>query len=125
MVALTIVLYDAMASGISRFSQIDYSYFAFGSILLFFLAGFVVSWRLSFLMGILAGIAAGFFDPTVGWAVSSWIGPTSSMDIPYADLTPGYISVIVVGNTLLAGVIGLTGSGIASLLKRLTPQQIR
>ena len=116
LVAFVMVAYDAMASGMSRVAGIEYRYFMFGSLLLCGLIGFFVSWRTSFIWGIIAGFVAGLAESTLGWAVSTWIGPTTKAapESITTDLILFTIFVVMMSSAFFAAV----GSGIAELIKR-------
>ena len=119
LVAIVIVVYDAMASVASRALNVNYIYFAGGSILLYLLAAFLVSWRHGFFMGVLAGFLIGFADSTAGLAVFLWLGPEEFKDAMRVDLIS--IFVVVAFVTVEAGIIGLIASGAASMIKRFAP----
>ncbi len=117
LVAFVMVAYDAVASGVSRVAGIEYRYFMFGSLLLCGLIGFFVSWRTSFVWGIVAGFVAGLAESTLGWAVSLWIGPTTAIaqETITTDLILFTIFVVTMSSMFFAAV----GSSIAALAKRL------
>ena len=115
-VAAVMVAYDAVASAVSRVAGLEYSYFMFGSLLLCGLIGFFVSWRTSFIWGIVAGFVAGLAESTLGWAVSTWIGPTTKAapESITTDLILFTIFVVMMSSAFFAAV----GSGVAELIKR-------
>lgn len=122
-VAVSMTLYDAAASVSSLLLRLDYSWFGLGSALLYFLAGFIACRRGGFLVGVLAGMVAGLSESIIGWTISIWIGPHSSVSIAASDLAVALIAAIVVIGTTVGTVIGVIGSAAARLFERLFPQQ--
>jgi hypothetical protein len=114
-VGVVMVAYDAMASAVSRVARLEYSYFMFGSLLLCGLIGFFVSWRTSFVWGIVAGFVAGLAESTLGWAVSTWIGPTTKV-VP-ESITTDLILFTIFVVMMSSGFFAAVGSGIAALIK--------
>jgi hypothetical protein len=121
LIGLMMVLFDTMASVISRAIQIEYSWFIFGSFFLYFLAGFLGCWLLSFSHGLLAGLVAGLSESTLGWAVSLWIGPKTIADP--ADITVLFAVLVIVVAMFMSSVIGAVGSAAALILKKLTRKE--
>ena len=73
-----VILYDTIASTVSRFFRIPYAKFVIGSWLTYASIGLLTSLLLpepSAAIALLAGAASGFTDATAGWAVSWMIGP--------------------------------------------------
>jgi len=88
-VASVIVLFDLVASIISRTLEFDYTKLGWVSWGLYFAAGYFGCKYFDFLSGVVAGLVAGLSDSTIGWAVSSAIGPY----IPFAQ--PRYTVLLI------------------------------
>lgn len=126
-VTSVIVLFDLAASIISRTIEFDYTTFGWGSWGLYFAAGYFGCKYFDFLSGAVAGFVAGLSDSTVGWAVSSAIGPYIPSDQPpYTVLLIVVVVTIVSAKRTFLGLIGALfckifknrGDGRASLSAR-------
>lgn len=115
-IAILVVLYDALASATSRFLVIEYFYFSYGTIVAYLVVSFLLSLRFGFLWGLLAGVFAGLVDATAGLAVSNMIGPQTVLDYSRANFSD--LVAVTVFATTLGLIVGLIGSGTASLLVR-------
>lgn len=115
-VAASIVLYDLMASLVSRGLQIEYSDFGFGSLVLYFLAGFVVSRKYGFLMGVLAGLVAGIADSTLGLYISELVGPYTSAMLDLTSFSAEDFVYIITFVTIQSTIFGSFGALVAYLL---------
>ena len=105
-VSLTAVIaFDAAAATISRLTGVAYPLFSLGSILLYALLGFVLTQRFGMgpeLFLILACTAA--CDATLGWWISSLIGPGKPASPTSAALISGAAAGIVLG--MVSGTVG-------------------
>jgi hypothetical protein len=117
--ASAVIVYDFVASIISKYSGVHYANFTVGSLLIYAAVGFLASrGRLgrTAMATVLAGAVVGLTDATFGWAVSYLIGPGQ----PAKPLTPllwAFVAVIV---TLSAAVLAAMGYAIGSLVFRKT-----
>lgn len=115
-VILAIGIFDLLASLASRMFLFDYTNLSWVSWCLYSIAGFVGCKRLGFLGGIAAGLAAGFGDATLGWFLSTLIGP-------YVPSGPHQFGILVVIFTVvmvsaLGVFFGLIGAALAKLISR-------
>jgi hypothetical protein len=100
-VALAVVAYDTAASLVSLQAGIPYSYFALGSYLIYFGAGFLAARALGWRHGVVAGAVAGVTDATAGWAVSWALGPGrpsggfSAWMLPFTMAFVGMTAIVV------------------------------
>ena len=113
-VILAIALFDLVASLASRILMFDYTNLSWVSWCLYSIAGFVGCQRLGFLGGIVAGLAAGFGDATLGWFLSTIAGP-------YIPIGPHQYGILVVITTVvmvsaLGVFFGLVGAALAKLI---------
>jgi hypothetical protein len=110
-----IVLFDAIASFASRAFAFNYSKLFWLSWCLWALAGFFGCKYFDFLSGIGAGLVAGLSDSTVGWALSSAIGP----NIPFTPYrpTPMIILLVVMSVSFMSTVIGFIGALVGNVVK--------
>jgi hypothetical protein len=106
-VACVIILFDAAASFVSRVLRFDYTILAWVSLCLYFASGYFGSKFHGLLGGALAGLVAGLADSTVGWAVSSVVGPY----VPFEKSSPAplLIAAVVTIVTLKATFFGFVG----------------
>lgn len=116
-VILAIALFDFVGSLASRIFLFDYTNLSWVSWCLYSIAGFVGCKRLGFLGGIVAGLAAGFGDATLGWFLSTTVGPY----IPSGPHQYGILVVIitVVMVSALGVFFGLVGAALAKLMNQI------
>ena len=107
-VVCVIVLFDVLSSFASRTLEFDHTKLVWVSWCLYALAGYVGCKRFDFLSGIAVGLIAGFSDSTVGWALSSAIGPYVPSTEPRYTLP--LISVVVISVSIMGAFFGLIGS---------------
>jgi hypothetical protein len=115
-VACVIVLFDVIASFASRALAFNYTKLAWASWSLYALAGYVGCRRFGFLSGIVAGLIAGLSDSTVGWSLSSAIGPYIPLTQPRHTLL--LVSVVIVIVSLTGAFFGFIGSSAGHIIKR-------
>jgi hypothetical protein len=111
--AAFVVIFDAIASLISRAAEISYVRFSVGSWIIYALAGYLAArfaHDKAVQTAILGGVLLGATDSTLGWAISWLIGP-GRMN----GLTPGRWLGIAVFVTLTASVV----AGLAGLFARI------
>jgi hypothetical protein len=111
-----IFLFDALASVLSRTLQIDYAKLFWVSFLLYLAAGYFGCKYFDFLTGLGGGFVAGLTDATVGWLVSSVIGPYTSM--AQQDYGPVIILITVIIVSVLGAFFGLLGALIRKIIGR-------
>ena len=114
-VILAVALFDVIASLGSRMLVFDYAKLFWASWCLYFIAGFVGCKRLGFIGGIIAGLVAGFGDATLGWFLSTAVGPylPNRPQQPYGILIVGIVIIIV---SMLGTFFGLLGASLSKLL---------
>jgi hypothetical protein len=111
-----IVLFDALASVLSRTLQIDYAKLFWVSFLLYLAAGYFGRKYFDFLTGLGGGFVAGLTDSTVGWLVSSVIGPYTSTPQQQYGIEIILFTVIIVSG--LGAVFGLIGALVSKMIGR-------
>jgi hypothetical protein len=109
-----IVLFDALASVLSRTLQIDYAKLFWVSFLLYLAAGYFGCKYFDFLTGLGGGFIAGLTDSTVGWLVSSAIGPYTSRAQQQYGLVIILFTVIIV--SVLGAFFGLIGALVRKII---------
>src|SRR5262245_27100445 len=113
-VAGFIILFDAVTSAASRTLTLDYTIFGWASYFFYAAAGYCGHRNFDLPTGVVTGAVAGLADSTLGWYISSLIGPF----IPFAEphYTPLLTTVVIILVTLTGALFGLGGA----LLFRLT-----
>ncbi len=101
--AVVVVIYDAMAPIASQLMNVDFTYFALGSTLIYFIAPFILAWRHGFWIGAIAGFLIGFTDSTAGLWVALQIGPQEFKDAMQLDTAS--LIFVVAFVTLEAGLM--------------------
>ena len=116
-VILAVALFDVVASLASRMFVFDYTKLFWASWCFYFIAGFVGCKRLGFIGGITAGLVAGFGDATLGWLLSTAVGPylPNRPQQQYGIVIVG-ITIIIVST--LGTFFGLCGAALFKLLNR-------
>lgn len=116
-VILAIALFDVIGSLASRIFLFDYTKLIFASWCFYFIAGFVGCKRLGFVGGIISGLAAGFGNATLGWFLSTAIGPylPNRPQQEYGIVIVGITIVIV---SMLGTFFGFLGAALCKLLNR-------
>jgi len=112
-----VIIYDAVASIISKQFGIPYGDLTAGSLFIYAVVGFFASRineKRSLVTAILAGAFIGFTDATLGWLVSYLIGPGR----PARPLTPLLWVFVAVTVTLSGAALAAVGCGIEKLLSR-------
>jgi hypothetical protein len=107
-VAAFIILFDAVTAAASRALTLDYTSFGWASYFFYAAAGYFGHKNFDLPTGVAAGFVAGLADSTIGWYLSSLIGPF----IPFAQphYTPLLITVTIILVTLTGAFFGLLGS---------------
>lgn len=116
-VILAVAIFDVIASLASRMFVFDYTKLFWASWCIYFIAGLVGCKRLGFISGITLGLVAGLGDATLGWFLSTAVGPylPNRPQQPYGILIVGITIVIV---TTLGAFFGLLGACLCKLLNR-------
>jgi hypothetical protein len=104
--ALSIVLFDLVASLASRVFGFPYGYATLGSLLIYASIGFVAARRVDVAAAATASAAVGFVEATLGWAISWLIGPGR---LPSGTPSLGRIANTVLIVTLIGAAIGALG----------------
>ena len=113
--ALSVVVFDALASFASVSLGFPHSYASIGSALLYIAFAYVAARSSGFWLGLLVGAAMGLTDVTIGWAVSWAIGPGRT---PIDHLTASDWFFTVAFAVVLGTVYGLIGGSIGTLVRR-------
>jgi len=118
-VVFVIVMFDAVASAVSRTLIFDYTKMAWFSYMLYVAAGYLGCKSFDIAGGILAGLIAGLADSTIGWLLSSVIGPF----IPFAQprYTPLLISVVIITVSIGGALLGLVGALLFKIINKGSP----
>lgn len=116
-VIAAVVLIDVVGSIASRAFHFNYTRLFWVSWCVYFLAGFVGYRRFGFLAGVVAGWVAGFAEATLGWLLSTAVGPylPNRPQQPYGVLIV-IVTVIIV--SILGVFFGLIGALVSKLLSR-------
>ena len=112
-VILAVALFDVIASLASRIFMFDYTNLIWASWSFYFIAGFVGCKRLGFVGGVIAGLVAGFGNATLGWFLSTAVGPylPNRPQQQYGIVIVGITIVIV---TMLGTFFGLFGAALSN-----------
>jgi hypothetical protein len=101
-----IIFFDVAASLASRTLGFNYAKGAVGSYFLYAVAGFLAARRTNLLFAAQLGAVVGFVDATIGWAVSSAIGPIVPAT-PHLTVTSwALIAFFVVLTSLVCALVG-------------------
>jgi hypothetical protein len=117
-VAAVIVVFDLVASVISKTFEIDYVKLGWISWGLYFLAGYLACKYFDLPSGIIAGLVAGLADSTVGWLISWSVHPY----MPFAQ--PQYtvpLIIVIVAFVAATGMFtGLLGALLFKIVQRIS-----
>lgn len=113
--ALSVVVFDALASFASVSLGFPYSYASIGSAVLSIAFAYFAARSFGFWAGLLVGATMGLTDVTVGWAVSWVIGPGR---FPIDDLTLSDWFFTGTFAVVLGAVYGLIGGSAGALVRR-------
>ncbi|MBX3244125.1 MAG: hypothetical protein KF685_06680, partial [Acidobacteria bacterium] len=116
----SVVLYDALSSALSKALTLEYTEFAAGSMLIYFLSGCWGAWRFSFLTGLAASLFAGLIDATLGLLVSRLIGPFTTFNFEFVPFDKYFVMVASV--MLGSSIVGLAGAALGTLIRRMKPK---
>ena len=114
-VVFVIVMFDAVASAVSRTLIFDYTKMVWFSYILYVAAGYLGSKSFDVVSGIVAGFIAGLADSTIGWLLSSVIGPF----IPFAQprYTPLLVFVVIISVSIGGALLGLVGALLSEITR--------
>ena len=117
-IVAAIVLFDAVASVVSRALQVDYAKLFWVSFLLYSAAGYFGCKYFDFLTGLGGGFVAGLADSTAGWLVSSTVGPyTSTAQLRYGPVMILFTVSVV---SVVGAFFGLVGALVRKIIERST-----
>ena len=116
-VVLAVALFDVIASLASRTFVFDYTKLFWVSWCIYFTVGFIGCKRVGFSGGVIGGLVAGLGDATLGWFLSTAVGPylPHRPQQPYGIILIGITIVIV---SALGAFFGLLGASLSKLLNR-------
>jgi hypothetical protein len=115
-VAGVIVLFDLVASVISRRLEFDYTKLAWVSWGLYFAAGYFGCRYFDLISGVVAGLVAGLSDSTLGWAVSSAVGAYIPFTQP--EYSPLLVLIVIIIISVKSTFLGLLGALLGTAIKR-------
>jgi hypothetical protein len=101
-----VVLFDLVASLLSRRFAIPYTSFRYGSFVIYLLAGLLAARQFGFPTAPVVGGFVGFSEATLGWAISWVIGPGR---LPPAQVKTRYVLFAIVMVTVMASLFGALG----------------
>jgi hypothetical protein len=116
-VILAVALFDVIASLASRMFVFDYTKLFWASWCFYLIAGFVGCKRLGFIGGITAGLVAGFGDATIGWFLSTAVGPHVP-NRPQQEYGLVIVGITIVIVSMVGTFFGLLGAALFKLLNR-------
>lgn len=96
--ALAVIVFDLVASLISRHTGIPYVQFAVGSFLLYLCAGLITGYAIGILASMVVAVALWLADTTLGWALSWIVGPGRPEPGVYnaaGDVIIAYVSILI------------------------------
>jgi hypothetical protein len=115
-IACVIVLFDVTASFASKLFGFDYTALKWVSWAIYLGSGYWGCKNYSLRTGMIAGLVAGLSDSTLGWALSTAIGPTIPFHQP--RLTPLLVSVVIVIVAVKSTFIGAVGALFGEFIRR-------
>ena len=115
-VAVVIVMFDAVASAASRTLVVDYTKLSLITYILYVVTGYLGCKSFDLLTGTAAGFIAGLCDSTIGWFLSSVIRPY----IPFAEpqYTPLMVSVVIIMVSVGGALFGFVGALLSKIVNR-------
>lgn len=116
--ALTIGLYDAIASISSRQFNFNYSILAAGSFIIYVTFGFISAKGNSLKTGVWVAAGVGLFDSTAGWEISMLLHANTGNVKNDPSAIVWIITAIFV--TVLAAICGLAGGWLGRISKKST-----
>jgi hypothetical protein len=115
-IACAIVLFDVTASFASKLFGFDYTALKWVSWAIYLGSGYWGCKNYGLRAGVIAGLVAGLSDSTLGWALSTAIGPTIPFHLP--RLKPLFVSIVIVFVTVKSTFIGALGALFSELIMR-------
>lgn len=110
--ATGILVFDLLASLLSRLTGIPYAAFSIGSFLIYLAAGYSAQRRFGFGVAALVGAGTGLAESTVGWGISWLIGPgRSGMEQPAVTRIFGTVILVVI----IGSVVAMVGAAVARI----------
>jgi hypothetical protein len=113
---LAVTLLDALGSLASRAFHFNYSILAPVSYVIYGTTAFIAARKHGFGTGVLFAAILGFFDASVGLAISTFLKADTGR-LPIA-ITPAIWIIVALFNTALGALIGLACGGLAIVIKR-------
>ena len=113
--SLGVLCFDAVGSAASRFLGFKYEALVSGSMLIYAIVGAVAQRQSSLGLSTLAAMIVGLVDATLGWAVSSAIGPNTLSDEPitWSMVLAGLAFVLV-----MAAACGYAGALLGRIVRK-------
>jgi len=111
---LLIFVVDLIGSLTSLKFNFPYSYFLPLSILIYIIIPVLNTRQSGLKMGVLSGMLLGFFDSTIGWKLSNYLGANTSLSQEH--LTTGIWIFVIIVNTIFATILGLFVSSITTII---------
>ncbi|HEX6021306.1 MAG TPA: hypothetical protein VFZ00_04870 [Solirubrobacter sp.] len=99
-----VLVFDAVASLLARYTPLRYTWFAPGSLAIYLAAGYFAGDAAgSVVAGAAAGAAAAAVEATIGWRVARWFG-VDSADRVSESLEMGVATIVTVSGAVLGAV---------------------
>jgi hypothetical protein len=117
-VAATIILFDVFGALASKSLNFAYPNLVWGSWSIYLISGFIGRKLYGFPSGILVGLIAGFVESTIGWALSTIIGPYLPFEKPHYSFLE--ISIIIAVVTVQGAILGGIGALLNLVISKLS-----
>lgn len=111
-----IYIIDVVGSVLSSKFNFPYSYFLPLSLIVYIVIPVLSYVNSNIKLGVLTGLILGFFDSTIGWKTSVFLGANSG--IKNEDTTTTIWLIVVFINTSFATIVALISSWITFLIKK-------
>lgn len=112
---LAVILLDSVGSLTSRAFNYNYSDLGLGSFIIYGATAFFAARQYGLSTGVLFAAILGFFDASVGWAISTALNANTD-NVPM-EITPVTWAIAALFNTCFAALIGLIAGWLAIVLK--------
>jgi hypothetical protein len=111
--SLVVIAFDGLGALAARQWEFPYTRLGIGSLIIYGVAGYLAAHASTIRGGVLAAASVGLVDATVGWTVSSLIGPGRLRSENGSLINIGIVILFVVclaaGVGLIAGFVGYLG----------------
>jgi len=111
--AVSVLVFDTVASLASKGLGFPYGYASIGSVLIYCMVGYFIFRRLGLIRAIGAAVLVELVDATLGWFISWQIGPGA---LPIDQVSTSIIATTLVSVFVFAVLCAFVGSAIARVL---------